>query len=422
MSWKKVVLLANIACAFFYRRRYGLSSRLFTNKLLVPSFSSSTEEHVRNGQWIKLICGASNQDVPLIRNLCLVYTKAGVDCIDISSDAAVIAAVHEGVNAAMCSVGNSNIVLKRPLIMISINDNEDLHFRKAYFNPAKCPPTCPRPCEKVCPAWAIPSLDASSASTDSGVLVDKCYGCGRCISLCPLGLIEARSYTSDKAEIAELIKSSSIDAVEIHTHEGNEFEFAELWQTIGAAVLQKLKVISISFPSMGENTLPYLETLQAIMMSNENWNRFKGFQIWQTDGRPMSGDIGKGTAHAAARFASVLLQNSTSSATIRDNKLHNQDRVVRESIDFTSGKHFVQLAGGTNDYSATAALQNNITDKLGFGGYAFGGFARKQIGQYLNELEAHAPGARLEEYPAYLQKCLNFAQALVLTVRPSLVS
>ena len=49
-----------------------------------------------------------------------------VDCIDCAADASVVSAVNEGIEAAM------NIVpLRRPWVMISVNDDEDLHFRKA---------------------------------------------------------------------------------------------------------------------------------------------------------------------------------------------------------------------------------------------------------------------------------------------------
>ena len=48
--------------------------------------------------------------------------------------------------------------------------------------------------------------------------------------------------------------------------------------------------------------------------------------MWQTDGRPMSGDIGKGTTHAAIRLAQKVLASDVSG--------------------------YVQLAGGTNQYTA----------------------------------------------------------------------
>jgi len=122
--------------------------------------------------WVKFICGASNHDVALIRNLCYIYTSAGVDCIDLSAvcspigylcifsnitisfnlllfdkDPAILFAAHEGVQTALFK--NSGFPKTRPLLMISVNDDEDLHFRKAEFDPKICPISCSRPCEKV---------------------------------------------------------------------------------------------------------------------------------------------------------------------------------------------------------------------------------------------------------------------------------
>ena len=39
--------------------------------------------------------------------------------------------------------------------------------------------------------------------------------------------------------------------------------------------------------------------------------------IWQADGRPMSGDIGQGTAHAAIDFAGALLSDKNSQQVLR---------------------------------------------------------------------------------------------------------
>ena len=50
---------------------------------------------LENGNWFKLICGASYQHLPDIRNLALVYTLAGADCIDVAADPATIAAAQE---------------------------------------------------------------------------------------------------------------------------------------------------------------------------------------------------------------------------------------------------------------------------------------------------------------------------------------
>ncbi|AQK95805.1 4Fe-4S binding domain containing protein expressed [Zea mays] len=104
------------------------------------------------GDWVKLICGASFEDAADVRNLSLVYTLAGVDCIDCAADASVVGAVNEGIEVAASIVPT----VQRPWLMISVNDDcRDLHFRKAEFDPDDCPLDCSKPCEKVCPADAI---------------------------------------------------------------------------------------------------------------------------------------------------------------------------------------------------------------------------------------------------------------------------
>jgi len=90
---------------------------------------NSPLEALRSRRWFKLICGASFQYLPAIRNLALVYTLAGVDCIDMAPDPAVIRAAKEGI--AVAKSLNPNLV--SPLIMVSFNSGEDHHFLKAKF-------------------------------------------------------------------------------------------------------------------------------------------------------------------------------------------------------------------------------------------------------------------------------------------------
>lgn len=59
-----------------------------------------------------------------------------VDCIDCAAEASVVNAVSEGVEAARAIVP-----IRRPWIMISVNDDEDLHFRKAGNSPHTLIPT-----------------------------------------------------------------------------------------------------------------------------------------------------------------------------------------------------------------------------------------------------------------------------------------
>ena len=396
--------------------------------------STATSAPVRSlskGKWVKIICGASNSDLPLIRNLCYIYTIAGADCMDVSADAAVVRAATCGIDAA---VSASVLPRRRPLLMISVNDDEDPHFRKAVFDPRKCPSDCERPCEKVCPAAAIPQLSdrmktASSLPPHKGVIAQRCYGCGRCEPVCPLGLIVNEAYVTNRDLVKELFvpphssKSQGgsevlrgVDAIEIHTREGNTKEFEELWNDIGDVVLGQAKVVAVSFGDMGQaQTAPYINALYKIMAQNQYHRAFleesQGVHIWQTDGRPMSGDLGKGAAHASSEFASRMLSDLQ--------KYSYRSEKENHYIDLRSGQHYLQLAGGTNAYSLTTAESNGILGRPGFGGFAFGGYARKILAQTLREIEEDRPGACIEAevYQDRLETCLKLAQSLVGSVK-----
>ena len=93
----------------------------------------------KKNKWIKLICGASNEDIVAIEDLCAIYTAAGVDYIDVAAEESIVHAAKKGIEWAKKLFKNS------PGLMISISDGNDIHFRKATFDPLKCPPSCPRP-------------------------------------------------------------------------------------------------------------------------------------------------------------------------------------------------------------------------------------------------------------------------------------
>lgn len=63
----------------------------------------------------------------LLMNFYFIYLFiCTVDCIDCAADPSVINAVNEGIEAA-----REIVSIRRPWVMISVNDDEDLHFRKA---------------------------------------------------------------------------------------------------------------------------------------------------------------------------------------------------------------------------------------------------------------------------------------------------
>lgn len=324
---------------------------------------------LRRGEWTKFISGAANQDLPFIANLSYLYTRAGVDCIDASADVAVLSAVREGINAALEQFPST----RRPLVMVSINDGDDVHFRKASFTPQRCPPDCKRPCERICPAVAIAPKDLLSDGAD-GVDKSKCYGCGRCIAVCPLGLITTQPFPASMQSVREIFSSGLADAIEIHTplEVDSADSFRSLWQEVGDVVSESARIVSVSFPDRAELTAYRLALLQDIMQSHTKGRRRDLVHVWQCDGRPMSGDIGNGTVHASISLAKKLL-------------VENRRLLCDRGIDFDSGRHFAQLAGGVNAHAPTVARREGLTGLVGFGGYAFGGFARKQLIQHFRD-------------------------------------
>ncbi|TAG66484.1 MAG: 4Fe-4S ferredoxin [Oscillatoriales cyanobacterium] len=359
---------------------------------------------LKGGHWFKLICGASFQHLPAVRNLTLAYTLAGADCIDVAADPAAVAAAKEALQVAselQLRTQNRRFGGKGlPLLMVSLNDGEDPHFRKAEFNPADCPADCWRPCEKICPASAI--VFQSAGSGFSGVIDQQCYGCGRCLPVCPSQLIYTRSYVSAPAAIAPLILQSGADALEIHTQVGREADFARLWSSIDPWVDQ-LKVIAISCPD-GDGLIDYLRTLYQII------SPLPCPLIWQTDGRPMSGDIGIGTTRAAVKLGQKVLAAQLPG--------------------------YVQLAGGTNDRTVSKLVQY-------IAGVAYGSYARVLLSPILEQLEtmqtdrAYAVGVapacsagevqtprltQLEAVPELLSEAVSLARSLVSQIKRTVVS
>jgi Fe-S-cluster-containing hydrogenase component 2 len=356
-----------------------------------------------------LICGASFQHLPAVRNLTLAYTLAGADCIDVAADPAVIASALEAITVANNLMDEAKVrgfgsQRKLPWLMVSLNDGEDPHFRKAEFNQTQCPADCPRPCEKICPAGAI--VFHRSNDDFSGVVSESCYGCGRCLPICPSGLIYARSYVSTPGAIAPLVLSTGVDAVEIHTQVGRLSEFKRLWSNVAPWVNQ-LKLVAISCPD-GDGLIEYLRSLYLLI------SPLKCPLIWQTDGRPMSGDIGDGTTLAAVKLGQKVLAAGLPG--------------------------YVQLAGGTNSYTvaklkATGLLNSSkeakdnsefrIPNSEFISGVAYGSFARVLLSPILNQLEQMEIQAneistvRLEEKPDLLWQAVELAYSLVSQLKSS---
>ncbi|AFY41002.1 circadian clock protein LdpA [Nostoc sp. PCC 7107] len=374
---------------------------------------------LEKGHWFKLICGASYQHLPAVRSLTLAYTLAGADCIDVAADPAVIAAAQAALQVAKTLTMEAqqrsfNYQGGSPLLMVSLNDGEDPHFRKADFDALQCPSDCPRPCERVCPAQAI----AFNRTQDNfaGVESHKCYGCGRCIPICPYGIIYSSSYMSTPEAIAPMVISTGVDAVEIHTQVGRFKEFQKLWQAISPWA-EQLKLLAISCPD-GEGMIEYLNAIYQLITPRPHT------LIWQTDGRPMSGDIGDGTTQAAVKLGQKVLAANLPG--------------------------YVQLAGGTNSYTVAklkamgllkeareqgsrgARVKDSsfpsaplpLCPSASIAGVAYGSYARVLLSPILEQLENKEVNntsvkatVHLEAEPDLLWEAVALAHSLVSQIK-----
>lgn len=189
--------------------------------------------------------------------------------------------------------------------------------------------------------------------------------------------------------VRDLLWDDEVDAVEIHTGAGRIDAFGKLWACLEGATA-RLKLVAVSVQDLRESMIPSLAAMYAIMELS-----LRSLNLWQLDGRPMSGDIGSGATRAAVALAG---------------------RVVAAS-DRPPG--FLQLAGGTNGYTLEALrraglLMKNHCGEAVIGGIAYGGHARKIVRPYLVEMERHETFPRgMESYPSLLLQALEEATALV---------
>ncbi len=329
--------------------------------------ADDAELALSNGRWVKLICGASNQDLATIGDLCALYAVAGVHCVDVAADVAVIRAAREGLDWAW------DQTRRRPWLMVSVSDGNDAHFRKAVFNPRLCPQDCSRPCERVCPADAI--------RADVGVDERLCYGCGRCWPACPLHLISSLDRRVGLKDLAALLQEWRPDALEIHTAPGRFEAFQATLEQVCLAEVP-LRRLSVSCGLEGHNVT--VETLSRAL-----WQRHQALRVhhqrplWQLDGRPMSGDLGAGTARAAVGLWEVLHPLAPPGP--------------------------LQLAGGTN--MATINLLSGQRWAFQPAGVAFGGMARKLVQPFLQV--AQNRGIRLRDWPEGWSQSLQVARNLI---------
>jgi hypothetical protein len=222
-----------------------------------------------------------------------------------------------------------------------------------------------------------------------------------------LGLITTRSQVATPRAIAPFLELGMIDAIELHTQVGHESEFIHLWKAI-APWCDGLKILAISCPEQS-GVLDYLHFLNDLIQP------LPCPLIWQTDGRPMSGDIGKGTTHAAIKLAQKVLASDLSG--------------------------YVQLAGGTNGHTvsklkeigllqkSSISLLNGVNPSFSISGIAYGSYARSLLlpilaemeNQNLKKMDQNSLGStHLENYPDLFSSALSLADTVVSDLKQTM--
>jgi hypothetical protein len=217
---------------------------------------------------------------------------------------------------------------------------------------------------------------------------------------CPLGLIEERDQLLSAAAVPPLLAALRPDAIELHTQIGRSGAFAARLAQVRAAgiPLRRLAVscgleVAGAPPAAGTGDGSAREHAAASpeRLTDELWDRFAqvraaGFApLWQLDGRPMSGDVGAGTARAAVGL------------------------LRRVAGRLPPGP--VQLAGGTNDRTLplVETLERSVRGMVA--GVAFGSVARARLQGLL--LRAQKRGGRLLDQADLLQEACGLAGDLV---------
>jgi hypothetical protein len=181
------------------------------------------------------------------------------------------------------------------------------------------------------------------------------------------------------------------DAVELHTRIGRAVAFGERLAQVRAAglPLRRLAVSCGLEAAAGHSGGSAKVTPQALVA--ELWQRHDqlvqdGWKpLWQLDGRPMSGDVGAGTARAAVGLLQAVV------ASLPPGPL--------------------QLAGGTNDRTLGLVERLDPCVAGAVAGVAFGSVARARLQPLL--LQAQERGGRLLDQQDLLPLASASAAALV---------
>lgn len=315
---------------------------------------------LKEGIFTKIISGAANTNGKHVERLALVYALSGANVIDVSPSQTIINSAKLGIKKAS-AVYKENpeafLHYKEPVIMVSVDAGDDLHFRKAEINYKKC--TNCLNCIDSCPSKAL-----YSETNKIQLNKNSCFGCGKCSEVCLQNAIEFKKINNTLDFNFEEIK-----ALEIHTG-NNSIEEVKKYLELNVSLLKNIELLSFCVESKRFNPAELQRYVSEIISLVDQK------VIIQIDGIPMRATDEPCSSMQAVSAAAILLENKLDA--------------------------YIQLSGGTNHH--TKHLVNQLGLKIS--GIGYGTFARKLILSYLDELE--------DDFNLQLQRIVNITTSLVV--------
>ncbi len=268
----------------------------------------------------KLITGLGNKDINRVKDLVLIWAKAGADIFDTSP------AVVEEVQRAFISNG---LDLDDYDFCVSTAIEGDIHGKKAKINPEICT-KCGK-CTGKCPENAINPPFVSEL---------KCIGCMKCKKSCKYGAIEF--YDDDSGFFEIINKNVKIDTVEVHISikdkELIKSEFKKIIRALDFSNSAKNAKISVCFSRKYFSN----SKTEKILLKLKKLSGKRDFAV-QADGNSMNGgkDELQGTVEAVAFGLFV------------------------KSLGYE-----VILSGGCNAHTAHLAHEAGLLCSIGYGSFA----------------------------------------------------
>jgi len=279
---------------------------------------------------------------------------AGAHVIDLAPQADVIIAANNGVEKAI-EFGKADkrfkYNLNPPLLMASIQLDEDPHFRKIDVDRNLCD-ICGA-CVKVCPTEAF-KINGGEGKKDFIYNKERCYGCGICPSYCHVSALKMTEIKMDPYNTLSEMLLLGLKSIEFHFGK-NYLRIAEIWDQI-KDLLKKLELVSFS---IGSGLLSDIEVKDAARLCY----KLAGSNIiLQCDGIPMSGGRGN------------IGKNG-----------HNNDELslhIAKLIEEEKLPVYLQISGGTTELS----FENVKKSGLPINGVAIGSYAKKLLIPYIDDV------------------------------------